>query len=241
MKEIEKQIMISMVTILNEAKNGYCKGCPIMTDEMYDVRLKDLKQFEQETNFVLLNSPTQSIDLKSIVEDGEIIDCYKETNNVEEIVENLGKEKVIAYTNLIGERILVYYENGIVKCIQTKDVECLKQVDNIPYKISKEKNYSVLGVVACVDGKLKFFVDDVFSETGNSLNSNLEIAKDLGFDIVPNWLATDLNPKTLQKTVDYIFDYVKDDGLPCDGIIFMKDCYDGCDYQKVYKLNKGKE
>ena len=42
----------------------------------------------------------------------------------------------------------------------------------------------------------------------------------LGFDVVPHWSFTTLNPKSFQGSVDYIFDYAEEDGIPCNGIVF---------------------
>ena len=50
MNEIELRMMQGMLSILNHKDS--------LTNEQYESRLEDLRQFEQETNFVLLNSPT---------------------------------------------------------------------------------------------------------------------------------------------------------------------------------------
>ena len=65
MNAIELDMMRGMVSILNEASNAYYNtGSPIMTDEQFDARLADLKQLEEETGFVLTNSPTQNVGYK---------------------------------------------------------------------------------------------------------------------------------------------------------------------------------
>lgn len=56
MNSIELDIMKGMVSILNEASDRYYNGKPlIMSDSEFDSRLADLKQFEEETGFVLAN------------------------------------------------------------------------------------------------------------------------------------------------------------------------------------------
>ena len=65
MNKIELDIMKGMVSILNEASEAYYNtGNPIMSDEQFDMRLADLKQFEEETGFVLANSPTINVGAK---------------------------------------------------------------------------------------------------------------------------------------------------------------------------------
>lgn len=65
MNAIELDMMRGMVSILNEASEAYYNtGNPIMTDEQFDMRLADLKQLEEETGFILSNSPTQNVGAK---------------------------------------------------------------------------------------------------------------------------------------------------------------------------------
>lgn len=68
--------------------------------------------------------------------------------------------------------------------------------------------------------KLKFYAWDVIEGGCNNLNENLEEARLLGFDVVPFWYTANLDGKRLQGTLDYIFDFAEEEGLPCDGIVF---------------------
>lgn len=80
---------------------------------------------------------------------------------------------------------------------------------------------SVLDTSLVAKRKLKFFAWDIIEGgTNNNLKDNLDEAGELGFDIVPHWIANNLDPKKLQGTLDYIFDYALEEGLPNDGIVF---------------------
>jgi DNA ligase (NAD+) len=79
---------------------------------------------------------------------------------------------------------------------------------------------AVLDTSLVAKRRLKFFAWDVISGGGNNLNDNLSEARELGFDVVPFWSAAKFDSKNLQSTLDYIFDFAKEDGLPCDGIVF---------------------
>ena len=79
---------------------------------------------------------------------------------------------------------------------------------------------SVLDTSLVAKRRLKFYGWDVIDGGGNSLSDNLNEAKELGFDIVPFWSAINLDPKKIQNTLDYIFDFAEEEGLPCDGIVF---------------------
>lgn len=229
MNEIELKMMQGMVSILNHKES--------LTEEQYESRLEDLRQFEQETNFVLLNSPTQNVESESIVKKNDkIYDSeFSELNSVEDIVKNFDQKEMIAYANLNGTNVYIKYADGVIKRIITDNIDGLKQCTNIPYKINKTGHYRIYGKLTLVDDNLKFFVDETIDYVDSSVKNGFEKAKELGFDIVPYWYATSLNPKTLQNTIDYIFDYVAEEGLSCDGIMFR---IDDVKNQEIFKLKK---
>ena len=79
---------------------------------------------------------------------------------------------------------------------------------------------AVLDTSLVAKRRLSFYAWDVIAGGGNSLNDNLNEARELGFSVVPFWSATKLNAQMLQGTIGYIFDFAKEEGLPCDGIVF---------------------
>ena len=88
---------------------------------------------------------------------------------------------------------------------------------------------AVLDTSLVAKRRLRLLGWDVVEGGGNRLNDNLNEAKELGFDVVPYWFAANLNPKKLDGTIVYIFDYAKEEGLPCDGIVFK---YNDVEYGK---------
>lgn len=79
---------------------------------------------------------------------------------------------------------------------------------------------SVLDTSLVAKRRLRLCNWDVIEGGGNSLKDNLNEARELGFDVVPFWSVINLDPKKLQNTIDYVFEYAKEEGLPCDGIVF---------------------
>jgi DNA ligase (NAD+) len=82
---------------------------------------------------------------------------------------------------------------------------------------------SVLDTSLVAKRRLRFYAWDVIEGGGNSLNDNLNEARELGFDVVPHWFnntTNGLSPKNLQSNIDYIFDFAKEEGLPTDGVVF---------------------
>lgn len=267
MNEIELKIMKGMVSILNEASESYYNtGKPIMSDEMFDMRLEDLRQFEQETGFILSNSPTQNVGAKVLTELKEVTHNHpmlslEKCHTLDEIIKFANGKELIASIKLDGLTVSLAYEDGILTSAETRGnghvgsdiTEHIKQFTNVPLKINKTGSYVIdgeaiitdedfaevnkngeyknsrnlaAGTLAVLDTslvakrKLKFFSWDVIEGGNNILNDNLNEAKELGFDVVPFWSAVNLDPKKLQGTLDYIFDFAEEEGLPCDGIVF---------------------
>lgn len=268
MNQIELEMMRGMVNILNEASEAYYNsGHPIMTDEQFDARLEDLRQLEEETGFVLANSPTQRVGAKVLTELNEVTHSHpmlslEKCHTVEEIIRFANNKELVASIKLDGLTVSLTYEDGVLVRAETRgtgfvgsDVtEHVKQFKNVPLKINKKGTYvidgeaiitdedfaevnrdgkyknssrnlasgtlSVLDTSLVAKRKLRFLNWDVIEGGGNSLSANLAEARELGVDVVPFWSVTNLDPKKLQNTIDYVFEYAKDEGLPCDGIVF---------------------
>ena len=274
--QIKLDMMKGMVSILNEASNAYYNtGTPIMSDEQFDARLEDLRQLEEETGFVLSNSPTHNVGAKVLTELNEKTHSHpmlslEKCHSTEEIIKFANNKELVASIKLDGLTVSLTYEDGILVSGETRGngytgsdiTEHIKQFLNVPFKINKEGTYVVdgeaiitdedfaeinkdgefknsrnlaAGTLAVLDTslvakrKLKFFGWDIIEGGGNSLKANLNEAKELGFGIVPFWFATNLNPKNLQDNIDYVLDYAKEEGYPCDGIVFK---FDDIEYGK---------
>lgn len=95
---------------------------------------------------------------------------------------------------------------------------------NDEYKNSRNLaagSLSVLDTSLVSQRRLSFYAWDIIEGgSSNKLKDNLNEAKALGFDAVPSWVATNLDPKNLQSNIDYIFEFAADEGLPTDGIVF---------------------
>ena len=268
MNQIELDMMKGMVSILNDAANAYYNtGNPIMSDEQFDMRLDDLRQFEEETGFVLSNSPTQNVGYKVLTELKEIKHSHpmlslEKCHTPEEIIKFSNGKELITSIKLDGLTCSLTYKNGVLVSAETRGngivgsdiTEHVKHFLNIPFKISKKETYiidgeaiitdedfaeinvnneyknsrnlasgtlSVLDTSLVAKRKLRFMAWDVIEGSNNeTLFDNLHEAEELGFDVVPYWFMSTPNPKKLQSNIDYVFEYAKEDGLPCDGIVF---------------------
>lgn len=231
MNQVELDMMQGMVSILNEASQ-------LMTEEQYNTRLEDLKQLEEETGYMLLNSPNCKVDLKSIVEIVPTYDFeFKNRYSLKDIMSISNKDKLIAYIDINGDDISIAYINGVISRIYIKNVLLnVKAISNIFYKINSEKSFCIDGKVVSTD-KMMVFVDNFYKGTNDSFKDNLKEVKELGFKVVPFWSASNLNAKNFQDVVDFVFEYAENEELPCSGISFR---YDDIKYgdDVIYKIKK---
>lgn len=214
--------MTGMISILNQAIESKHRGEPIMTDDYFDIRLADLKAFENETDVMFLGSPNCGLNLKSIISIKEIEkDNLKECKDVSEIVEYSNQRDTIVCLDVVGSDMIATYTNGFLTNIQTDDVAIEEKIKslNLPYKINKGGIYIVKGKIVFAD-KPMFYVGDILEGGSDNLKDDLNEAKELNFDIAPFWFAHNLNPKKLKDTIDYIIGYATDDNLDCNGTVF---------------------
>lgn len=267
MNPIEKDMMLGMISILNQASQAYYSGNPIMTDAQFDTRLEDLKQLEKETGIVFSNSPTINVGAKILTELNEVTHSVpmlslEKCHTVEELIKFANNKELVASIKLDGLTCRLTYENGVLVRGETRgngyvgnDVtEHIKRFKNVPLRIDKQGTYiidgeciitdedfaeinqngefknsrnlaagtlSVLDTSLVAKRKLSFYAWDVIEGgVANKLKDNLNEAKTLDFDVVPSWVATNLDPKNLQDNIDYVFEFAADEGLPNDGIVF---------------------
>ena len=110
---------------------------------------------------------------------------------------------------------IVYVDGVMTNMVLCNPIANLKEIKNIPYKINKHGLYVVRGVLHNLD----FYVTDVIDGGYNNINKNLKELIELGFDVVQHF-AVNLNPRILKDIIDYIFDYLKEEELMCDGVVF---------------------
>lgn len=165
MNEIERNLMKGMVSILNEAAEAYYNtGNPIMSDEMYDMRLEDLRQMEEETGFSFSNSPTHGVGAKVLTELQEVNHVYPmlsldKCHNVNELLKFINNKETVASIKLDGLTCRLTYENGILVRAETRGngmvgsdiTEHIKQFLNVPMKINKDNTYILDGEAVILD------------------------------------------------------------------------------------------
>ena len=165
MIEIQRKIMLGMISILNQASEAYYNtGNPIMSDEMFDMRLEDLRQLEEETGFVFSNSPTQRVGAKVLTELNEVTHSspmlsLDKCHNVEDLLKFINNKETVASIKLDGLTCRLTYKDGRLILAETRGTgyvgsnitEHVKHFLNVPMKIHKEGIYTIDGEAVILD------------------------------------------------------------------------------------------
>lgn len=164
MTEIEKKIMLGMISILNQASEAYYSGNPIMSDEAFDIRLQDLLELERETGIVFSNSPTINVGAKVLDNLPEVTHNHPmlsldKCHTPEEVIKFSDNKELIASIKCDGMTVSLLYENGAFIRAESRGdgysgndiTEHIKQFINVPLTINKHGTYIVDGEAIIMD------------------------------------------------------------------------------------------
>lgn len=149
-----------LIDKLNSASYAYYNSdSPIMSDEEYDLTLKELKKLEEETKIVLSTSPTQAVgapilsELKKVLITPKPMLSLDKCHSDEEVAAFAGKHKMIAMVKLDGLSVRVKYSNGKLMSANTRGngvegtdiTEHIKQFQNVPLEIPYQNEFIIDG------------------------------------------------------------------------------------------------
>lgn len=190
MNKMDLDVMKGMVSILNLASERYYNsGNPIMSDEQFDMRLEDLRQFEEETGFILANSPTQNVGAKVLTELPEVKHNHsmlslEKCHATDELIKFANSKELVASIKLDGLTVSLLYKNGVLVRGETRgnghvgsDVtEHIKKFLNVPLKINKTGTYIVDGEAIIKDEDFaEINKDNEFKNSRNLASGTLSV------------------------------------------------------------------
>ena len=165
MDKIER--MKELIRDLNKASYSYYgSGTTLMSDAEFDSKLLELKQLEEETNTVFLNSPTNRVGgtvLKSLIKvkhETSMLSLDK-CHSVEEIKKFAAGHDIVASIKLDGISCRLIYQDGELVGAESRGngtegndiLQHVKQFMNIPLRINKKGKY-------VIDGEALIKLDD---------------------------------------------------------------------------------
>lgn len=152
--------MRELVNKLNAASYAYYNSdSPIMSDEEYDLKLKELQKLEEETGIILSNSPTQRVgapvlsELKKVPITPKPMLSLDKCHSDEEVAAFANNQSMIAMIKLDGLSVRVKYNNGKLMSANTRGngvegtdiTEHIKQFQNVPLEIPYKDEFIIDG------------------------------------------------------------------------------------------------
>ena len=148
-----------LVNELNMYRNAYYnESKSIVSDYQYDTMFDELKRLEDETGFIMSNSPTQTVGYEPISKFEKVkhttpMLSLDKTQDINKFIEFCGKNEVVIMHKLDGLTVRLVYEDG--KLIQantrgdgitgddiTTNAKCF---DNIPLTITNKEHITLTG------------------------------------------------------------------------------------------------
>ena len=149
-----------LIKYLNKAADAYYNSeTPIISDAEYDLKLKDLIEFEEKTGIVFSSSPTQHVGspvlegLKKVQITPKPMLSLDKCHSDEEVAEFANNHKMIAMLKLDGLSVRIKYNNGKLMSANTRGngvegtdiTEHVKQFQNVPIEISFKGEFIIDG------------------------------------------------------------------------------------------------
>lgn len=160
MNKIEK--IKELTDLCNKYREAYYNYQPLVTDEVYDRYFDELLKLEQETNFYLGNSPTQSVGYKVVDSLSKVhhnipLLSLAKTKSIEDIVKFINNKDVLFMVKGDGLTTKLVYKS--YDGISAELIEASTRGDgydgtlithnaktfNIPLKVNYGKDFTVVG------------------------------------------------------------------------------------------------
>lgn len=176
-----------LVLELNKHRDSYYnESVSVISDSEYDKLFDELKKLEEETGFIMSNSPTQSVgyDVKSEltkVKHSHPMLSLDKTKSTDDLLKFAGDQDCILSMKLDGLTILLTYENGELVQAETRGngeegeivTHNAKVFDNIPLYIDYDGKLEIEGeaIIMCDDfAKINDSIDNPDNKYKNSRN-----------------------------------------------------------------------
>jgi len=153
-----KEKIEQLVKKLNVYSDAYYNRVAIIEDSEFDALYDELVRLEEETGYVLSNSPTRNVgfevvsDLKKVKHKRKLMSLRK-TKNISDILGRMGKEDCISSLKLDGLTTEIEYKKGELFRASTRGdgttgediTHSIKVYKNIPLKLTKKIDITVVG------------------------------------------------------------------------------------------------
>lgn len=160
---VDKLDYYAKIKQLNEATEFYDKGTPIMSDKQWDNIYFDVKEFEDRTDIVAKNSPTQGIYYEVVsqlrkVDHNHLMLSLDKTKDINVLKSFIGKHDITLMAKADGLTCSLWYKNGILYRAETRGNGITGEdithnaavIASIPNKIGADDDFVIDGELICL-------------------------------------------------------------------------------------------
>lgn len=157
-----KEVMSNLITELNNYTKAYDEGKPLISDKEWDDKYFALVKMEEENNFRLPNSPTQSIDYQVVnklekVKHNHPMLSLSKSKDINVLKKFIGKERVFVMLKMDGLTCSLRYVDGRLVSAESRGngevgeliTHNVKLLPSVPKSISFHDELIVDGEIIC--------------------------------------------------------------------------------------------
>ena len=162
-----------LVNYLNKHTDAYNNNNPSISDKEWDDSYFELQELEKETNFILCNSPTQTIiydvmnSLNKVEHSHKMLSLEK-TKDVEVLKTFIRNQSCLIMSKMDGLTCSLTYENGMLISAETRGngiigediLHNAKVIPSIPQRIPYKNRIVVDGEIICSYEDFEIFAED---------------------------------------------------------------------------------
>ena len=170
---MSKALIESLVKELNYATKKYDEGHPIMSDKDWDNKYFQLKKLEDETQYILEDSPTQLVYYETVnqlskIKHNHLMLSLDKTKDLDDVKSFINKKDFLMMAKMDGLTCSLHYQNGKLISAETRGdgvigedvLHNARVIPSIPNYINYFEDLVIDGEIICSYKDFEYFENE---------------------------------------------------------------------------------
>lgn len=170
---MSKALIESLVKELNYATKKYDEGHPIMSDKDWDNKYFQLKKLEDETQYILEDSPTQLVYYETVnqlnkIKHNHLMLSLDKTKDLDDVKSFINKKDFLMMAKMDGLTCSLHYQNGKLISAETRGdgvigedvLHNARVIPSIPNYINYFEDLVIDGEIICSYRDFEYFENE---------------------------------------------------------------------------------
>ena len=170
---MSKALIESLVKELNYATKKYDEGNPIMSDKDWDNKYFQLKKLEDETQYILEDSPTQLVYYETVnqlnkIKHNHLMLSLDKTKDLDDVKSFINKKDFLMMAKMDGLTCSLHYQNGKLISAETRGdgvigedvLHNARVIPSIPNYINYFEDLVIDGEIICSYKDFEYFENE---------------------------------------------------------------------------------